>query len=293
MIIDAKGCWDSAVLQHNDFFDSTVNAGLTKNKRKLPVSIFRFITTKHDSIRDGQENEFRAIQAEYKKIWDRLSDAAKLRTQKILKNIYNYESFSKKHPSKWCAYKLCESLSVLTCPYCNLSYGHTLKVGLNGVVRPTLDHFFDKATYPLYALSLGNLIASCYACNSSLKGQKNFFTIPHLNPLVSGEQIKISLDADLVAARHDLRILDSANIKLDYEVTNVRAMNSIKTFYLKERYQLLANEARFIAKNMQIYSTFAEQDSARLEWLKRGVTNENYRNRVLGKMIKDFSDIYL
>jgi hypothetical protein len=160
-------------------------------------------------------------------------------------------------------------------------------------VRPTLDHFFDKATYPIFAISLGNLIASCYHCNSSLKGKKNFFTRPHLNPLASAEKIKLTLDIDPLKARFDLRAFDSANIKLDFDSVDARTNNSVKTFYLQERYQLLVEEARFIAKHMAIYSTLPIPEPARLEWLRRGVNHTNYRNRVLGKLIKDFSDAFL
>jgi hypothetical protein len=293
MIIDARGCWDAAKVRHKAFFDVTVNANLAANRSKLTVAVHKFLIANHDCIRDGQEADFRHIQAEFRKTLNPLSDKTKLRIHRVIKTIYNYETFAKKHPINWCAYGLCESLSILTCPYCNLSYGHTLKVGSDGVVRPTLDHFFDKATYPLFAISLGNLIASCYHCNSSLKGKKNFFTMRHLNPLDSSEKVKITLDVDLAKARYDLRLFDQANIRLDFDAADVQASNSVKTFYLQERYQLLIDEARFIAKNMQIYSTFSAPDPARLEWLRRGVSEKNYRNRVLGKLIKDFSDTYL
>lgn len=291
MIIDARDCWDAAKVNHNTYFDISVKSRLAKKKSKFPIPIFDFLTANHDNIRDGSENEFRRIHAEYRKIYDTLSAAGKTRTTAALKSIYNYSSFIIKHEVNWCAYKLCESLSVLTCPYCNLSYGHTLSISSSGVVRPTLDHFFDKATYPLFAISLGNLVASCYSCNSSLKGTKNFFTSPHLNPLDSQEKIKILMDFDILA-RHDLRVIDNSNIKLIFDNQDIRAKNSVKTFYLQERYQFLVDEARFIAKNMQIYTTIAP-DPVRLEWLKRGVTDKNYRDRVLGKMIKDFSETYL
>lgn len=291
MMIDARDCWDSAKALHSAYFDKNVKARLNSKKKQIPLKIFEFLEQNHDLIRDGSEGDFRVLYAEYNKIYNGLSDAGKLRTHVAVKGIYNYSVFSKKDPVKWCAYKLCEMLSVLTCPYCNLSYGHTLTAGTNGVVRPTLDHFFDKATYPIFAISLGNLVASCYACNSSLKGTKNFFTTPHLNPLASSEKIKIELDID-IAARHDYRIIDKSNIKLVFDSKDVRTKNSVKTFFLQERYQLLVDEARFIAKHMHIYSS-SPPDPGRLEWLKRGVTDRNYRDRVLGKLIKDFSDAYL
>ncbi|MBA9074726.1 hypothetical protein GGR22_002899 [Flavobacterium gossypii] len=38
----------------------------------------------------------------------------------------------------------------------------------------TLDHFLPKGNYPYFALSLYNLVPSCYACNSKFKGIKEF-----------------------------------------------------------------------------------------------------------------------
>lgn len=37
----------------------------------------------------------------------------------------------------------------------------------------TLDHVLDKASHPLVSLSLYNLVPSCYACNSKLKGEES------------------------------------------------------------------------------------------------------------------------
>lgn len=44
----------------------------------------------------------------------------------------------------------------------------------------TLDHVLDKASYPLFALSIFNLVPSCSACNSKFKLQKQF-VLPHLD----------------------------------------------------------------------------------------------------------------
>jgi hypothetical protein len=293
MIITAKGCWDSAKPQHNLYFDTQVTANLQGAKKALTVGVYDFLRANHAQIRDGNETDFRLLQKQFLSITAKLTPATKKRIATRLKSIYNYASFSRKHATNWCAYKLCEHLTVLTCPYCNLSYGHTLHVGTGGKIRPTLDHYLDKAKYPLFAISLGNLVASCYHCNSSLKGAKDFYLNKHLNPLCNNEQIVIKLDVDPLVARYDITTFDKANIKLEINSADSRAKNSIKTFCLMERYQLLIDEARFIAKNMELYSVSTTRSSAHLEWIRRGVTSSNYKDRVLGKLIVDFSQFYL
>jgi hypothetical protein len=67
--------------------------------------------------------------------------------------------------------KLINAIGLNTCPYCNRAYIYTIK---KGSINPQLDHFYPKALYPLFAVSLYNLIPSCAVCNSAgAKGSKD------------------------------------------------------------------------------------------------------------------------
>jgi hypothetical protein len=293
VIITAINCWENAKIEHQAYFNRTVKANLAKYKRRVTVRIFNYLTAEHSAIRDGNEIEFRRVQAGLDVILKTLTLTTQTRVLRCLRIIYDYNNFSRKKNKAWDAYKLCEKLSVVTCPYCNLAYGHTLIIGSDGIFRPTLDHFFDKANYPIFSLSLGNLVASCHHCNSSLKGSKDFLHTPHLNPLTTAESIQITLDVDPISSRADLRLFDSAKIKMVFNKKDQRSKNSIKTFYLQERYQLLIEEARSIAKHMEEFSQSYPKENSRREWILRGISSQNYRNRVLGKLIFDFSTAYL
>lgn len=166
-------------------------------------------------------------------------------------------------------------------------------VGSDGKIRPELDHFFDKATYPLFAISLGNFVPSCHYCNSSLKLSSNFYTKHHLNPLVDTECIEINLNVDPLVARNDLRLIETANIEIRYDRNNTKAKNSAATFHLESRYQLLVDEARQIAKYLAEYRTQQGIIPGSVQWALRGVDSTNYKNRVLGKMIMDLASTYL
>lgn len=64
------------------------------------------------------------------------------------------------------AHDIFERLNVRTCPYCNRHYTFTLRATKNQFqTRPEFDHFYDKSTYPLLAVTFFNLVPSCKECN--------------------------------------------------------------------------------------------------------------------------------
>lgn len=64
------------------------------------------------------------------------------------------------------AYDIFERLNIRTCPYCNRHYTFTLHSTKNQFhARPEFDHFYDKNTYPLLAVTFFNLVPSCKECN--------------------------------------------------------------------------------------------------------------------------------
>ena len=293
MIISAKNCWDGAKAKHKRYFDLYVKEKILAYQSNLTLEIYDFIIEKHDLIRDGGEEDFRLIQAAYDLIFSGISPNDQIIVDAAVKNIFNYDVFSNKCKSRWCAYSLCKELGFKTCPYCNLSNEITLFKDDEGMMRPSLDHFLDKDRYPLFAISLGNLIPSCHHCNSTLKGTKDFLTNRHLNPLYSDESIKILLDVNIMEARYDLSRFQMANIELHYDPTVIQATNSTITFGLLARYQALITEVRDIASNIVEYSTSGVKSTGYKRSVLRNVTKENYRDRVFGKMIIDMSTEYM
>jgi len=96
----------------------------------------------------------------------------------ILKTL-GYESFSGGKKS----YRFINLLNVPVCPYCNRQWITTVEAD-SGKVRATLDHFFSKEKYPYLSMSLFNLVPSCYSCNSSLKGRKEFSLVKNIHPYI-------------------------------------------------------------------------------------------------------------
>lgn len=107
-----------------------------------------------------------------------------------LKSIFNYDWFIDKSQNLYNAYSLTAALSRNTCTYCNRSYTATVirKKTNELIIRPTLDHWFPKFNHPLLAVSFFNLIPSCYACNSSVKGFELMDLTDHVHPYMDPTQ---------------------------------------------------------------------------------------------------------
>nr|ELR5041156.1 hypothetical protein [Providencia stuartii] len=206
-----------------------------------------------------------------------------------LKNIFDYNAFVRKS-KKWNAYSLCKTSKTRTCPYCNQAYAFTIQKNDRGF-RPTLDHFYCKDKYPHLALALNNLVPSCNTCNSSLKGQINFYITEHLNPLWDNENLSFSLSASENIASLESQIKNRSDklkitITLDNPNCNL-SRNSIETFMLEERYEFMIDEAIdfLIAKmnyeeacnNIEYFRGISEATFIRFD-------KENYKNHLLGKL---------
>ena len=82
-------------------------------------------------------------------------------------------------------YDILKKLDVRTCPYCNRYYTFTLKTKKNEFkTRPEFDHFLDKSTFPMLAVTFFNLVPSCKECNHG-KGTKEVGVNPYFSDFKS------------------------------------------------------------------------------------------------------------
>ena len=104
---------------------------------------------------------------------------------KGIEHVFNYDSFIDKKKKIYDAYKLAETLDIRTCTYCNRNYTSTVitKKG-DKIIRPQFDHYFDKKSNPLLAISFFNLIPSCSICNSNVKGIQKMSLKDHIQPYI-------------------------------------------------------------------------------------------------------------
>ncbi len=215
--------------------------------------------------------------------------------------IDEYKSFTRKKKREYDAYDLASKLQVNVCSYCSLNATYTVIVeGNRKITRPEFDHFYDKATYPILALSFYNLIPSCHICNATLKGSEKFSIETHLNPYSE------SFDT---LAKFKLKIKDSSfyhainGFDLALESEDKRAKNSIKSFELETLYQnhkdiileLIQKEAiyneSYLDELLTQYEGTLFKNREDLQRLISGgyVRDEEIGKRPLSKLIKDIS----
>lgn len=114
----------------------------------------------------------------------------------ILKKIFvesEYKYFYRS--SGWNAYLFHQELNLSVCPYCGTQFIF-LSYEAGGKTRATLDHFFDKATYPFLGISVYNLIPSCKVCNYDLKGSVSMNLTNNYIPYEKGIVNYINFELD-------------------------------------------------------------------------------------------------
>ncbi|MDD2383500.1 MAG: hypothetical protein PHN18_04875 [Sulfurospirillaceae bacterium] len=195
------------------------------------------------------------------------------------------------------AYKLAKDLNVTVCPYCNRNYTFTVR-SKNGSTRPQFDHFYDKATYPILALSFYNLIPSCPTCNTSIKGRKEFSLTTHVHPYVDGFDDKACFSLHV---KESSFYYDEKGFDLELNSNDAKAQKNIKDFALEEIYKnhkdivleliqksVMYNES-YIEELMQNYEgTLFKNEEDLLRLIFGGyISDEDLDKRPLSKLTKD------
>ncbi|MDY7511399.1 hypothetical protein [Ralstonia wenshanensis] len=219
-----------------------------------------------------------------------------------LREVFDYDSFAAKTTPGWNAYGLCKLSRTRTCPYCNQAYAFTVVHADSGKgFRPTLDHFLPKHVFPHLALSLSNLIPSCYTCNSNLKGRLDFYKHPHLHPLYDDESIKFELKVpgvdhiELVSNFEAMKHRAVLGVTWDNE--SEKATNSARTFLIAERYDSHQADAVDFAS---LHILFDKNRIADIRKIGINISQEQilrfdrakYREVLLGKMYADVFDLF-
>lgn len=226
-------------------------------------------------------------------------------TDKKTTDYYEYKG------EKYNAYFLCKELKINVCPYCNKNYIVTISDVVNDIfTRPTLDHFFDKASYPFLALSLYNLIPSCHICNSHIKKSTPFHINTHIHPYFDDFNSikKFNVNEKLLSLinkKDEFNIIFENKDGITIDDEN-KANNHIKDFALEALYNThkdkvlelvdisrAYNEASFenlvneFAKSTKI---FKDVNDVKRLMLCHHIENENIDKRPLNKLVKDISE---
>ena len=211
------------------------------------------------------------------------------------KNI-SYDAFK-------CSYRLplLKGMDITVCPYCNKN-----ELIISGSWNSAdLDHFLPQSKYPLFSLSLGNLIPACKDCNRQHKKarsiglnprfegfekQCNFCLYTDENPVVllsrnyRANNLEILFDIKTTSEENFINICNSMNLFKLYDIYNQDITRDIA-------YRLLINLSHFKHLQLDLYEQFGltkeEVFEAQFNLNAKDFKDENYCSAPRGKFIGD------
>ena len=212
-----------------------------------------------------------------------------------------YSKFSAKGTTTYNAYDLAQKLKVNVCSYCNRNYTFTIRNKSSKSTRPDFDHFYDKGTHPILALSFYNLIPSCILCNSRLKSTAKFSINTHLHPYKDSFNDYAKFKLKII---NSMFFYDENGFDLKLETNNLKSENIKKDFALETLYQEHKDIALELIQKAQIYNesyidelyqkyegTLFKNREDLLRLISGGyIEDKDINKRPLSKLIKDISE---
>ena len=305
MILGIHDNWEKAKGRHDAYLKAILDSVLVSKTHKVTSSrTVPFLEQIKEDLLDGSVDRLHDTIAAHQLVEAACADdAERAEFRQDLEGIFDYSAFIRKTKTTWNAYELCKLSKYRTCPYCNQAYAFTV-VQQHDIVkgktvkslRPTLDHFLPKSRFPHLAISLNNLVPSCGICNSSLKGDIDFHAVQHLHPFRDAESIAFSLidsDGQLVDLRSTIEKENHRlTLQLRFADTCIPSSNSVKTFLVRERYEMhLAEAVEFAVARISLSRLRAREigglglGNSEVHLLR--FDPANYRNVILGKMLRD------
>ena len=190
-----------------------------------------------------------------------------------LKDIFDYSGFiSKTEKKKTLRVYIIEAAGVEVCPYCNRQYIDIFDKN-NGESKAIaqLDHYYPKEKYPLYALSLYNLIPVCGSCNQGKAEEVGKVIYPFsrkANEENRAPYFKIKADdLDKLTGK----VLPQIDYAFEQDDSGNRKKQHADFFYHKNMYQ---NHQRFAQRLLQAQKL---DNQAYLDGMNKVLEKENLR----------------
>lgn len=165
--------------------------------------------------------------------------------------------------------------AMLTCPYCNRDYINSRGKGAAGA---QLDHFYNRANFPIFSLCLYNLVPSCGNCNRIKSSQKERLLSPYDTSIDFDKELTFGYEPDEPERYEDIRIQIAPSKKMQ---------NNFSVFKLKEAYQIHDREIQELVKKHNTYVT--SQIEELYDVVKEGeieVTREEIKEMIFGPEIR-------
>ncbi len=206
------------------------------------------------------------------------------------KLIYDaYETFTSTKQN----IELISKIGITVCPYCNREYINNR----NTAASAQIDHFFPKSKYPIFAVSLYNLIPVCYACNH-IKGEKEDLVSPYDDSVDFDNLIKFSYavkSIDFLQNTNeidvDLRLLESASQNINNNIRRLQIDKSyeIHTDYVQEiiKKAIIYNDSKVCELILDFPNLFSSREEVLRIVFGNYLSKKDLCKRPLAKLTKD------
>ncbi len=220
------------------------------NFKNCIIDFFEKTSLENGKISKKMKEKYKSIEILNKIEFDKLIDEIKnikLHLKDKYINLYN------KIRNELCKDLIIEN-KIHLCPYCKRNYINvvTSNTDKNFLIKPDLDHFYDKATYTFLSATIENLVPSCNVCNSKLKGTKNFKRTKHLHPLIDLDIFK-KIRFNYIGSNNTIYIENKS------ELTPLE-IQTIETFRIEEIYNT-HKEILFNIKNKYHHYNKAKREN--------------------------------
>lgn len=240
-----------------------------------------------------------------------IRELIKIAPKDFKKTITQLKDLYEVFRNKW-AVEFIEDLNIKVCPFCNREYIFKFEDKIKGTPRiiASLDHYYDKDTYPFLSVSIFNLIPCCHICNSKFKHAKNFYNEKHLHPYEDSFNDKAKFSQffnDVNEENRRFGLLSKERISLTLKPLNSKdkaTQNTINTFRLETLYDEHKDIVLELIQKAQIYNesyvdelfqkyegTLFKNREDVLRHITGGyVEDGDINKRPLSKLVKDISE---
>lgn len=190
-----------------------------------------------------------------------------------------------------------ENIEVHTCYYCNIDFINTFKKNNETKNAFTLDHVLEKADYPFLALSLYNLVPSCYVCNSKVKDSKILFEFSPTNKdfdfnekvkfksFISNTNLQIEEEQDFY-----IKLIENYSNKYDKYIESLN-LNNRYDYHKYKVLEMIQKRREYPDSRIKELSDLTKKTQEEIKQDLFGIyTSEDLHKRPLSKLIKDISE---
>lgn len=181
--------------------------------------------------------------------------------------------------------RMVRAAEITVCPYCNRDY---INCRADNVSGAQLDHFFNRAEYPIFAVCLYNLVPVCGNCNRVKSAKVKSFVSP-FDETMDWENLELftydpkSISGSAVVIKDGTLLeenIKEMKIRQAYEIHDkeVKALLERKEFYSKSQVEEF--------KKVLCKMTISDEEMKKMIFGPQ-IRQEDMRTKPLGKMMHD------